>query len=304
MLGRRAPQITGFTLKGCSVMQDIICGGCILLSLVGGGYAIWMVCDCYRQIRENKGGGNCARWDWRVEWLTQVLAAAAFLVVAGAILVNLGPKQIKSMSLGEHTEPVVACSVQVDGMCPLPPRRLHFGSDRPGAPIVGVDLSSLPVTDDDVRALLRSAPEIEWLNLNGTDVTDAIVGEIAQMPCLVELCLANTAISDVGLARLAEVERLESLVLAGVPITDEGVCHLKTLTNLRKLNLQQTGITDACSETLCCLKRLRDLRICETEMTLDGYRRVCQALPDLPKTEFWYEKLRRASRGESSSSSN
>lgn len=273
-------------------MQDFISKGCIFFCLIGGVYAVWMLRDCHRQFQENKRGGHPPRWNWQVDWITQVMAAGMFLIVAGTILAKVAPKQIEAMRAGDPAEPIEVCSVQINGMCPLPPRRLHYESDRPGKPIVGVDLSALPVINADVRALLKSAPEIQWLNLNGTKVTDEIIGEIAGMPHLMELCLANTTISDAGLAQLAAAEKLQVLILAGTPVTDEGVDHLRKLTVLRKLNLQRTGITDACSKTLCRLLQLEDLRIYETAMTADGYEQVCLALPGLSWTEFWAEKLR------------
>ncbi len=66
----------------------------------------------------------------------------------------------------------------------------------------------------------------EWLNLGGTQITDA------------------------ALSLLANLTELETLFLYNTNITDAGLKHLAALSRLRELNIRNTGVTDARIEEL------------------------------------------------------
>ena len=267
-------------------MEKLIDTGCILLCLLGGGYAVWMLLDCYRQIREPRTRNNRSSWSLHIDRLSQIVAAGILLVVVGAMLASSGREYITLMSPSSSGKLADAHYRQVSGKCPISYRKLYYDSDRPGAPVVGADLASLPLADSDVRALLRSSPEIEWLNLNGTEITDEVLADVAAMPRLFNLCLANTAITDAGLAELATAKKLRVLTLSGTAITDEGLHHLSALTSLTALNLPNTRITDDGLKQLNGMTQLERLMVSETAVTPDGYRQLREGLSRLPGGAF------------------
>jgi hypothetical protein len=66
-----------------------------------------------------------------------------------------------------------------------------------------LDLYRTNVTDADLRQL-RQLPRLEGLNLTSTEVTDGAVDEIIQFESLRSLCLGNVAITPEAVARLKE----------------------------------------------------------------------------------------------------
>jgi internalin A len=81
-------------------------------------------------------------------------------------------------------------------------------------------LDNTGVTDDGLK-LLRVCPELRFLTLNGTAITDRGVAELAaHHPDLDTLSLNNTKITDAALADLARLSKLKHLWLRGTAITD------------------------------------------------------------------------------------
>jgi len=98
--------------------------------------------------------------------------------------------------------------------------------------------------DAGVKALVPVAPQLAWLDVSKTQITDAALADVAKLNNLTRLHLENTAVTDAGLAHIANLEKLEYLNLYGTKITDAGLAHLKGLKNLRKLFVWQTGATE------------------------------------------------------------
>src|SRR5262249_52012713 len=70
--------------------------------------------------------------------------------------------------------------------------------DKPGRPVVEVDLLIRAVTDNDLP-LLSALPDLESLNLGITPVTDAGFKHLGRLPKLRRLVLFGTRITDGGL---------------------------------------------------------------------------------------------------------
>ncbi len=84
-----------------------------------------------------------------------------------------------------------------------------------------LDLSGQDITDEQLAEKLKGLPNLKWLNLNNTKITDA------------------------GLVHLKGLTNLKVLWLEDTKITDAGLVHLKGLTNLKRLYLWNTKVTDA-----------------------------------------------------------
>ena len=104
-------------------------------------------------------------------------------------------------------------------------------------------LSSKPIGDNQI-ANLNSIPNIIWLNLAGTEVTDAGLKQLAGLP-LKKLHLERTKIGDEGLKHLKGATKLTYLNLYGTQVTDAGLEHIKSLPKLEKLFVWKSKVTEA-----------------------------------------------------------
>jgi len=140
---------------------------------------------------------------------------------------------------------------------PLALRELFLDQTRAGkeiatlagyAPgIVRFDVSSLAAykpSDADL-AWLASAPNLVEVALTGAQVHDKLALQLAALPKLRELRLAQTAITRVAIAAIAKRMELEEVDLAETPVDDASAAALLALPKLRMLRLDRTPIGDA-----------------------------------------------------------
>ena len=99
--------------------------------------------------------------------------------------------------------------------------------------------------DGHVKGLVAVAPQLQWLDISKTQITDASAADLAKLQTLTRLHLENTAITDASMAGVGQLANLEYLNLYGTKVTDAGIQALKGLKNLKKVFLWQTGVTDA-----------------------------------------------------------
>ncbi len=92
--------------------------------------------------------------------------------------------------------------------------------------------------------------------------------------------LSGTQVTDAGLEHLKGLTNLRRLYLSGTKVTDAGLEHLKGLTNLEHLSLSSTKVTDAGLEHLKGLTKLRALALKGTQVTNVGVKKLQQALPN------------------------
>lgn len=115
---------------------------------------------------------------------------------------------------------------------------------------VSLHLADQPVTDQTMQTLVslqQSQPEgerIAWLNLAGSEITDAGCDALAQLTSLERLHLERTAVTDAGLAKLDSLKSLTYLNLYGTKVTDAGLATLAALPNLKRAYVWQTGVTE------------------------------------------------------------
>ena len=87
--------------------------------------------------------------------------------------------------------------------------------------------------------------DVRRLNVESTQVSDASLPSIAEMPRLEELDLSRCGITDVGLEALRSHKTLKTLWLTGnVAITDQGLAVLASLPRLELTDLSGTSITE------------------------------------------------------------
>ena len=98
--------------------------------------------------------------------------------------------------------------------------------------------------DAGLKTLIPVAPQLAWLDVSKTQITDAGLADIAQLPNLTRLHLEKTGITDAGIPHIAKLGKLEYLNLYGTKVSDAGIAQLKELKNLKKLFIWQTEVTD------------------------------------------------------------
>lgn len=87
--------------------------------------------------------------------------------------------------------------------------------------------------------------EVEYVLLDGPEITDAGLADLQGLTGLLGLSLDNTRVTDAGLLRLQGLTNLQAIILDNTQITDAGLVHLKGLTALRWLRLDKTQVTHA-----------------------------------------------------------
>jgi hypothetical protein len=92
--------------------------------------------------------------------------------------------------------------------------------------IVSLNLTNLPITDDDLETLARFT-HLENLHLNGTDITGATLGQLASCSNLTSLALANTRLQVDLSELLAQLPSLEKVYLWNTPVTAEELTNLQ-----------------------------------------------------------------------------
>lgn len=100
-----------------------------------------------------------------------------------------------------------------------------------------------PLAAAQLQALARIGPNVAWLDLAGTAVTDGMLTHLKPLPNLRRLHLERTAIGDAGLAHLVGLARLEYLNLVGTRVSDAGLYRLHALDRLERIYLWQSKVT-------------------------------------------------------------
>lgn len=106
-----------------------------------------------------------------------------------------------------------------------------------------------PFCDAQLEKLGALGPNIRWLNLSGTKISDAGLRSISGWANITRLHLDRTGITDAGLACLANLRYLEYLNLHGTAVGNAGLRHLSGLARLQKLYLWQTKVTPEAART-------------------------------------------------------
>ncbi len=97
--------------------------------------------------------------------------------------------------------------------------------------------------DSELAKLAPLGPNVRWLDLAGTAVTEAGLGKLSALPNLTRLHLERTAVTDAALSCLAGLPQLEYLNLYATAVTDVGLETLQKLPKLKHVYLWQTKVT-------------------------------------------------------------
>jgi beta-lactamase regulating signal transducer with metallopeptidase domain/Leucine-rich repeat (LRR) protein len=131
---------------------------------------------------------------------------------------------------------------------------------------------AVPYTDD-LAKTLAALPEVEWLRLSRSGITD---DQLSSLPLgnLKHLDLRDTAITDKGLERLRSLQSLEQLFLARTAVTSRGMNAVGQLPNLLELDLSETAVDDSGAAQISSLPKLTRLRMNKTPVTDVGLEQL------------------------------
>lgn len=125
-------------------------------------------------------------------------------------------------------------------------------------------------------------------HLQGTELTDAGLAQLKNVPNLIDLNLGGTKVTDAGLKTVGSIKSIQRLNLNNTKITDAGLASLKGLSNLSYLNLYGCeGVTNKGIGQLKGLTKLRALYLWKTKATKDGAKNLEVAIKGLRTNTGW-----------------
>lgn len=168
---------------------------------------------------------------------------------------------------------------------------LPFGS----LTILKIDLTGIKEVRNGDLQKLKDAPQLIYLSVMTTSVSDEGLSHLQAIPSLEELNVAGTTVTGHGFRYLSGLRALRTLNCGGSPITDaslvnlselsivslglidtqvttEGAKHLKAMPTLKHLRLSGTGFTDQGLKQLSRLTMLETLMVDRTKVTEAGVR--------------------------------
>lgn len=152
--------------------------------------------------------------------------------------------------------------------------------NRPGHPVIGARFTGASFTDEDLIRLVDDIPDLEWLILIRTNVTDGGLQSIRRLKQLYILTLDDVPISDEGLRNISTMDSLEVLFICNTKVSDHGCRLLARLERLWALDLTRTAISDAGLESLQQLKLLEKLVLDGCDVSDEAVAKLQQALPN------------------------
>ena len=130
------------------------------------------------------------------------------------------------------------------------------------------DKKKLP---DDFLSQLSALPEIEFLGLENTEISESDWHNLSKFRKLKIIHLGNSNISDDGVKSLSELPELDTLSMSDTKgITDSALPYISKLPKLTNLKLQSTKITDQGLRTLSPHSELGILELRGLKVTSDG----------------------------------
>jgi uncharacterized membrane protein len=97
--------------------------------------------------------------------------------------------------------------------------------------------------DSRMKLITKLAPQVVWLKLQDTKITDAGLKELSNCKNLVRLNIEGTMISNNSISVLKQLPNLEYLNMVATKIDDNGLIELAGNKQLKNIYCWQTGVT-------------------------------------------------------------
>ncbi|HEV2392958.1 MAG TPA: c-type cytochrome domain-containing protein [Verrucomicrobiae bacterium] len=172
----------------------------------------------------------------------------------------------------------------------------HLAKAVPPKPLKDILPLASSLSDDLHIVVMALSQKDAWLECNagvaGTSFGDAQLARLAPLgPNLRWLDLGGTAVTDAGLAQLETMPNLSRLHLERTAITDKALAHVSSLANLEYLNLYATAVTDAGLRGLEQMPRLKQVYLWETKVTSTGATEFTAARTDTEQLDKWQQEI-------------
>lgn len=165
-------------------------------------------------------------------------------------------------------------------------KNIHLARLKKSRSLRALNLNSNVTINDDSLRYIAQLPQLEYLDLYHTNITDAGLKHLRPLKSLKRLNIQvnqqgrNLAITDKGLAAVADLSELETLRLGSVGDADESLKLLSNLKNLKSLGMggrRDTGlISDDGGRQLAKLHNLVQLTLWGTAFTDAGAAHLSQ----------------------------
>lgn len=167
-----------------------------------------------------------------------------------------------------------------------------------------LELDGSPVVDEALPHILNFE-NLDGFRLANTNITDKALEEFPKLKTdNISIYLSNTAVSDEGMASISGMHNVRELILDNTSVTGNGVKLLAKMPGLNFLSLRNLNLTGQVIGTFVEMKHLRrlelaknpisndDLKIlsqCQhleyldlhnTKITVSGYKRLVEAMPN------------------------
>ena len=104
--------------------------------------------------------------------------------------------------------------------------------------------------DESAKLLQSIAPQLLWLNIARTAVTDEVAETLSKFTLLERLHAENTSLTDGATPNLSRLSNLKYLNLYGTDVSDASIENFRKLKKLEKIFLWQTKVTSEGAESL------------------------------------------------------
>ncbi len=168
------------------------------------------------------------------------------VMMAALVLVGCGDKSASPTPKGEPKVPPPAteAEVQVTPVLSPEPKTVPSSEEKLIADLIVEQAIRESLGKPRGELTERDAAVIKDLHLDGSQITDEGLKNVAKLQHLERLDLSDTKITDAGLKEVAKLQKLKSLRLNDTEISDEGLKEVAKLKKLEKLDLNFTQITD------------------------------------------------------------
>lgn len=158
------------------------------------------------------------------------------------------------------------------------PAPLYRAVGGRGHPVIGANFSGGAFTDGDLVRLACENPDLEWLHLVRTSVTDKGLEALRGLEHVCALALVDARIGDSGFRDISTMKSLRSLHLYDIRIGDCGWESLSRVQELRELRLAKIAISDQGIVSLLKLRGLENLSLIECDISDDAAVKLQQAM--------------------------
>ena len=126
--------------------------------------------------------------------------------------------------------------IAADSLASLKSAGMFAEAVEAGSGLLKITCTNFPAFQDaDWNQMAPFKNRIAYLDLSGTKVTDAVIGQLGALPNLTVLKLNSTAISGKELGKLSQIKNLRLLYLNGTSVTLSQIQSLSAIKSLEKV---------------------------------------------------------------------